>query len=107
MRKADRIMKRAIYALLFALLIPATPGGGQTFSPKPTDLEAKVDAYVRPYLEIKGFSGAILIARKGRVLLRKGYGMANYELDAPNTPQTKFHLASISKSFPAARSEEH
>jgi len=95
-------MKRAIYALLFALLIPAAPGGGQTSSPKPTDLEAKVDAYVRPYLEIKGFSGAILIASKGRVLLRKGYGMANYELDAPNTPQTKFHLASISKSFTAA-----
>ncbi len=95
-------MKRAIYALLFALLIPATPGSGQISSPKPTDLEAKVDAYVRPYLEIKGFSGAILIASKGRVLLRKGYGMANYELDAPNTPETKFHLASISKSFTAA-----
>jgi CubicO group peptidase (beta-lactamase class C family) len=95
-------MQRAIYALLFALLITAAPGGGQTSSPKPTDLEAKVDAYVRPYLEIKGFSGAILIASKGRVLLRKGYGMANYELEAPNTPQTKFHLASISKSFTAA-----
>jgi len=95
-------MKRAIYALLVALLIPAAHGSGQNSSQKHTDLEAKVDAYVRPYLEIKGFSGAILIASKGRVLLRKGYGMANYELDAPNTPQTKFHLASISKSFTAA-----
>ena len=28
--------------------------------------------------------------------------MGNYELDAPNTPQTKFHLASISKSLTAA-----
>jgi len=99
-------MKRTIYALLFALLIPAAPGGRQTSSQtrtgKPADLEAKVDAYVRPFLDIKGFSGSILIANKGRVLLRKGYGMANYELDAPNTPQTKFHLASISKSFTAA-----
>src|SRR5262245_33380142 len=106
MRKAGRIMKRATYALVFALLIPAAPHSGQTTSQtragKSTDLEAKVDAYVRPFLEIKGFSGAILIARKGQVLLRKGYGMANYELDAPNTPQTKFHLASISKSFTAA-----
>ncbi|MGH9768635.1 MAG: serine hydrolase domain-containing protein, partial [Blastocatellia bacterium] len=99
-------MKRAIYALLFSLLILAIPGSGQTSSQtrtaKPTDLEAKVDAYVRPYVEIKGFSGAILIASKGQVLLRKGYGMANYELDAPNTPLTKFHLASVSKSFTAA-----
>src|SRR4030095_1248039 len=102
MRKAGRIMKRAIYALLIALLITAAPGGGQTSSPKPTDLEAKVDAYVRPYLEIKGFSGAILIASKGRVLLRKGYGMAEYGLEAPNTPQTKFHLALISMSSTAA-----
>src|SRR5262245_47362550 len=106
LRKADRFMKRTIYALVFALLLQAAPGRGQTSSQsssgKSTALEAKVDAYVRPFLEIKGFSGAILIASKGRVLLRKGYGMANFELDAPNTPETKFHLASISKSFTAA-----
>jgi len=109
MRKADRIMKlvkRTIYTPVFALLTLGALGGGQppsqTRTGKPADLEVKVDAYVRPYLEIKGFSGAILIASKGRVLLSKGYGMANYELDAPNTPQTKFHLASISKTFTAA-----
>lgn len=64
-------------------------------------LEAKVDAYVKPLLEMKAFNGSILIAKKGQVLLSKGYGMANYELDVPNTPQTKFHIASISKSFTA------
>jgi CubicO group peptidase (beta-lactamase class C family) len=66
------------------------------------NLEAKLDAYVKPLLEMKAFNGAILIAQKGKVLLSKGYGMANYELDVPNTPQTKFHLASISKPFTAA-----
>jgi CubicO group peptidase (beta-lactamase class C family) len=64
-------------------------------------LEAKVDAYINPLLEMKAFNGSILIAKKGQVLLSKGYGMANYELDVPNTPQTKFHIASISKSFTA------
>jgi CubicO group peptidase (beta-lactamase class C family) len=99
-------MKRAIYARLFALLILLSSGAGQTSAQtrasKPPSLEAKVDAYVEPFLEIKGFNGAILIASKGQVLLRKSYGMANYELDAPNTPQTKFHIASISKTFTAA-----
>ncbi len=99
-------MKRLLHALLFGLLILITPGSGQTSSQtrggKPTDLETKVDAYVKPYLEMKGFNGSILIASKGQVLLRKGYGMANYELDAPNTPLTKFHIASISKTFTAA-----
>ena len=65
-------------------------------------LVAEADAYVKPFLDMKAFSGSILIAKKGQVLLSKGYGMANYELDAPNTPQTKFHIASISKSFTAA-----
>jgi CubicO group peptidase (beta-lactamase class C family) len=65
-------------------------------------VEAKVDSYVKPYLEAKSFSGAILIARGGKIVLSKGYGMANYELDAPNTPQTRFHIASISKTFTSA-----
>src|SRR5262245_10990103 len=106
MRKADQIMKRGIYEQLFALLIVMIFGAGQTSTQtrasKPPGLEAKVDAYVEPFLDIKGFSGSILIASKGQVLLRKSYGMANYELEAPNTPQTKFHIASISKTFTAA-----
>ncbi len=28
--------------------------------------------------------------------------MANYELGVPNTPQSKFHIASVSKTFTAA-----
>ena len=36
------------------------------------------------------------------MLLSKGYGMANFELNVPNTPQTKFHLGSVSKTFTAA-----
>jgi CubicO group peptidase (beta-lactamase class C family) len=70
--------------------------------PTPSNLEAEVDAYVKPYLDMKGFSGSILIASNGEVLLHKGYGMANDELDVANTPQTKFHIASISKTFTAA-----
>ena len=49
-----------------------------------------------------GFSGVILIAKGEKVLLSKGYGMANYELGVPNTRQTKFHIASVSKPFTAA-----
>ncbi len=62
-------------------------------------LEKKVDAYVRPYLETADFSGSILIAKSGEVLLSKSYGFANREKQIPNTPQTKFHLASVSKPF--------
>ena len=71
-------------------------------SERTADIEMKVDSYVQPYLEMKAFSGSILIARGGEILLAKGYGLANYELDVPNTPRTKFHLASISKTFTSA-----
>ncbi len=64
-------------------------------------IEAEVDAYIQPYLEGNNFSGAVLIARKGKVLVSKGYGMANYEFGVRNTPQTKFHIASVSKPFTA------
>lgn len=83
---------------LFALgLLASTPAG-----PSPDALEARVERYVLPYVQSRNFSGAILIARAGEVLLRKGYGHANEELGVPNTPQTKFHVASVSKSFTAA-----
>ena len=65
-------------------------------------IEAKVDAYLKPYLDLNGFSGSILIAKSGRVIFSRGYGMANFELNVPNTPQTKFHLGSVSKTFTAA-----
>ncbi len=61
-----------------------------------------MDAYVNRYVEGKNFSGAVLIAHGGKILLAKGYGMANYELGVPNTPRTKFHIASTSKPFTAA-----
>ena len=43
----------------------------------------------------------MLVARGPEVLFAKGYGLANVELGAPNTPQTKFRLGSITKQFTA------
>ncbi|MCI0486526.1 MAG: serine hydrolase [Blastocatellia bacterium] len=63
---------------------------------------AQADRYLAPYLEMKDFSGVVFLARDGKILLSKGYGMSNYEHRVPNTPQTRFHIASISKTFTAA-----
>jgi CubicO group peptidase (beta-lactamase class C family) len=67
-----------------------------------TSLPAKVDSYLAPYLSGNNFSGAVLVAQRGRVLVRQGYGMANRELGVANTPETRFQVASISKPFTAA-----
>jgi CubicO group peptidase (beta-lactamase class C family) len=47
------------------------------------------------------FSGSVLIARGGKVLFSKGYGMADWQNQMPNTPHTKFHVASLTKQFTA------
>lgn len=62
----------------------------------------EIDAYLTAYEELGFFSGAVLVARDGEVILNKGYGMANVEHNIPNTPYTKFRLASVTKAFTAA-----
>ena len=47
------------------------------------------------------FSGAILVARDGEILLSEGYGLANREWDISNRSDTKFRLGSITKQFTA------
>ena len=62
---------------------------------------AKIDALVKQYAANGQFNGAILVADKGQVVLKKGYGMANMEWNIPNAPDTKFRLGSITKQFTA------
>ncbi|WLD94331.1 serine hydrolase [Alkalihalobacillus sp. AL-G] len=47
-------------------------------------------------------SGAVLITKNKEVLFEKAYGKASIQLDVPNTIDTKFHIASVTKMFIAA-----
>lgn len=47
------------------------------------------------------FSGVILLARNGRVLLQRAYGFADRAAGVPNTTSTRFDLASVTKMFTA------
>jgi len=49
-----------------------------------------------------GFSGTVLVAERGKVLLYKGYGLADRQRQIPNTTATIFPFASIIKGFTAA-----
>lgn len=62
---------------------------------------SEVDTYLNSLVHIGSFSGSVLIARNGEVLLTKGYGFADRERKISNTPQTKFRLGSITKQFTA------
>ena len=50
----------------------------------------------------EGYSGAVLVAQNGEIILDKGYGFADRERKIQNTPLTLFHVASVGKIFTAA-----
>ncbi|MGZ3443829.1 MAG: serine hydrolase, partial [Polyangia bacterium] len=66
------------------------------------DLTAQLDAVVAPRFKSDGPGAAVLVKKGDRVLLRKGYGMANIELGVPVRPEHVFRLGSITKQFTAA-----
>ncbi len=47
------------------------------------------------------FSGAVLVAKSGRVLFSGAYGMADREKKIPNTIDTRFRIGSMNKMFTA------
>jgi CubicO group peptidase (beta-lactamase class C family) len=53
-------------------------------------------------MEENGFSGALLVARDGKVIRKAGYGMADAAANIKNTPSTVFTTGSITKQFTGA-----
>lgn len=62
---------------------------------------AQLNALFTNLVAQETFSGSVLIARGGQVLLWQGYGMANWSTQTANTPQTRFYLGSVTKEFTA------
>ncbi|MBW8812694.1 MAG: beta-lactamase family protein [Caulobacterales bacterium] len=87
-----------VLVFIFMAMALSAPGMAAAGTP----LERKVDAYLAPWLAERKFSGEVLIARGDRVLLEKAYGLGSVELRVPNTPQSKFQIASVSKPLTAA-----
>ena len=61
-----------------------------------------IERYLSELAKQDQFSGAILVAQDGKVVLARGYGKANEEVEVPNTPAVRFRLGSITKQFTAA-----
>jgi CubicO group peptidase (beta-lactamase class C family) len=79
--------------LLFLLLF-----SGDIFAATPADT---IDDLVTRYARLGRFSGAVLVARDGKVVHAGGYGLANREHGVPNRADTKFMLGSLAKQFTA------
>lgn len=61
-----------------------------------------IDAYVAPYAQSGNFSGVVRVERDGKLVFERAYGLADRERGVRNTPQTRFHIASLSMQITAA-----
>lgn len=81
-------------ALVGVLLWPVSSAG--------SDQAVRIDELMALYHDLGQFSGTVLVAERGGVVYQRGFGHANKEWDVPNGSDTKFLLASITKTFTAA-----
>jgi CubicO group peptidase (beta-lactamase class C family) len=98
-------------AVLAALIVPALLLGshrlavGSWWSASRGEVRGSageaIDSYLRR-VEAFGFAGSVLVARRGEVLLDRGYGLADVERGEPYAADTLFDVASVSKQFTAA-----
>ncbi|HEY6189416.1 MAG TPA: serine hydrolase [Pyrinomonadaceae bacterium] len=103
-------MRRLLLLVSFALLL-LSPGGmthrlcwAQTAPARAsqdaaTDKSAQVDALMAQYIREGEPGAAILVIQGGKIVHKKGYGLADLEHKTPIGLDTAFDLASVSKQF--------
>lgn len=62
-------------------------------------LSSKIDALMLEKFPPDKPGATILVAKKGKVLYRNAFGMANLELQVPMKPENVFEIGSITKQF--------
>jgi CubicO group peptidase (beta-lactamase class C family) len=99
---------RALCLCLCLFLTPVTaqvnkhiPRIGKESTPRRSDKINQIDRLIQSYADNYLFNGSALVAQKGRVIFKKGYGRANMEWNIPNSTDTKFRIGSVTKQFTA------
>lgn len=97
------ICKKMLFRVLIGLLIfiPFI-GVTETGINSQSNLIKEIDALFNRMVPPNGPGAAVLAIHRDKVIIRKGYGMANIELGVPMKPEMVFRLGSITKQFTAA-----
>lgn len=91
--KRPLVLKKT-WAAFVALLI-------LTISAWSSDLNSKVDQLFVRWDRDDSPGCALAVAKDGKIIYIKGYGMTNLELDVPIGPESVFYIGSVSKQFVA------
>ncbi len=87
--------KRTPAILVLILLLSTTCLAQDSF-------EKKIDEYLRTQMQAQQIPGvALAVVRDGKIVLARGYGLANVEHQVPVKPETIFQSGSTGKQFTA------
>jgi D-alanyl-D-alanine carboxypeptidase len=87
---------RLALVLLVAFATPTIAGAAQ--SPA-AQLVSELNGLLSPRFPVDGPGATVVVVKDGRVIFRKGYGMANLELKTPMQPDMVFEIGSLTKQF--------
>lgn len=89
--------KKVLISALISILIMSSSLHSKTGK----NIEEKLDQYINAYVKTNKFSGSILVAQNNRIVVNRGYGMADYGHKVPNSSKTIFRIGSLTKQFTA------
>lgn len=96
---------RPATALASALTL-ALAAGAQAQSPAEraewTERTERAEAFLQSFHDLRLFNGAALLVDEGEILFEGAFGASDLPGDEPNTPATRFRIASLTKQFTAA-----
>ncbi|MEO8415362.1 MAG: serine hydrolase domain-containing protein [Ginsengibacter sp.] len=93
-----RSCQKILLLLVIITIAPATNLFSQVL---PDSTIKKIDNLFKAWDKTNTPGCAVGIVRNDSLIFAKGYGMANLEYGIPITPETIFHMASVSKQFTA------
>ncbi|WP_162433461.1 serine hydrolase domain-containing protein [Pseudoxanthomonas koreensis] len=98
-------MKKECFALIGAALLVANHAlakAGEAAEEAASPMAvAQLDGFALGLAQAEAFSGVLLVARDGEILLERAYGKRDSREDHENTVDTRFNLASAGKMFTA------
>jgi CubicO group peptidase (beta-lactamase class C family) len=92
-------IKKLFSAAIALLCLTVAAASAQRRDADEKSVAAQADAYLNELVKEDRFSGAVLLARDGKIVLSRGYGFANRETRTPNSARTKIRLGSVTKQF--------
>lgn len=91
----DRWCRRAVLILCCAAVV-----GSVAIRSSGTDARAdELEALMSAYEDAGTFSGAVLVVEAGETIYERAVGFANHDWGIPNTMDTRFRIASLTKAF--------